>query len=187
MINHESHANGVSAMMRKKADDANRKALFVDTDPQTLETIRSNAATTLKAIRKRLVMTQPQLANRMKVSFSSINHWETGHTFPRDEALLKISSLAKECGVPLIPLLTEQQQHTTDEEAVIRPPKHGKGPKPKKFRVGAMDPHQAIGFLRAFAATDFAGDHFKEPVEVVADYIARLENAIERVQQLYKS
>ena len=181
----ENSANGVAAIMRKKADNANRKALFEDTDPATLEVIRNNAATTLKAIRKRLVLTQPQLANRMKVSFSSINHWEMRITLPRDEALLKISGLAKECGVPLIPLHTEQVPHD-DDDRVIRPLPKQKGPKGKKLRKGSMTPQEALAFLEAFSKTDIGKEHFEHPVAVVVDYVTRLENALEAVQRLYE-
>ncbi len=36
----------------------------------------------IKAIRKKLNITQEQLARELNISFSTINRWENGHTTP---------------------------------------------------------------------------------------------------------
>ena len=54
---------------------------------------------TLQAIRARLDLTQEQLAERLGVSFATVNRWEGGVTTPQRAARTAIAALAVEAGV----------------------------------------------------------------------------------------
>ena len=56
-------------------------------------------APTLQAIRARLDLTQEQLAERLGVSFATVNRWEGGVTTPQRAARTAIAALAVEAGV----------------------------------------------------------------------------------------
>ena len=53
----------------------------------------------LRAIRASLDLTQEQLAERLGVSFATVNRWEGGATRPQKAARLAIAALAAEVGV----------------------------------------------------------------------------------------
>ena len=53
----------------------------------------------LRAIRSELNLTQEQLAERLGVSFATVNRWEGGGTRPQRAALAAIQALAEEAGV----------------------------------------------------------------------------------------
>ena len=55
--------------------------------------------TTLQAIRSRLDLTQEQLAERLGVSFATVNRWEGGVTKPQRAARTAIAALAAEAGI----------------------------------------------------------------------------------------
>ena len=54
---------------------------------------------TLQAIRSRLDLTQEQLAERLGVSFATVNRWEGGVTTPQRAARTAIAALAAEVGI----------------------------------------------------------------------------------------
>ena len=54
---------------------------------------------TLQAIRARLDLTQEQLAERLGVSFATVNRWEGGVTTPQRAARTAIAALAAEAGI----------------------------------------------------------------------------------------
>src|SRR5260221_7974163 len=56
-------------------------------------------AGTLRAIRSNLSLTQEQLAERLGVSFATVNRWEGGETKPQRAALDAITALAQEAQV----------------------------------------------------------------------------------------
>ncbi len=56
-------------------------------------------SSTLQAIRARLDLTQEQLAERLGVSFTTVNRWEGGTTMPQKAARTAIAALAAEAGV----------------------------------------------------------------------------------------
>ena len=56
-------------------------------------------STTLRAIRAGLDLTQEQLADRLGVSFASVNRWEGGAIMPQKAAREAIAALAVEAGV----------------------------------------------------------------------------------------
>ena len=53
----------------------------------------------LRAVRSRLNLTQEQLAERLGVSFATVNRWEGGANVPQKAAREKIALLAKEAGL----------------------------------------------------------------------------------------
>lgn len=56
---------------------------------------------TLRAIRANLNLTQEQLAERLGVSFATVNRWEGGANTPQKAALATIAALAAEAGVDM--------------------------------------------------------------------------------------
>ncbi len=56
-------------------------------------------STTLQAIRSQLDLTQEQLAERLGVSFATVNRWEGGVTMPQKAARTAIAALAAEAGI----------------------------------------------------------------------------------------
>ncbi|MEQ8640457.1 MAG: N-6 DNA methylase [Alphaproteobacteria bacterium] len=56
-------------------------------------------AATLRTIRAKLDLTQEQLAERLGVSFATVNRWEGGTTMPQKAARETISALARDAGV----------------------------------------------------------------------------------------
>ena len=56
---------------------------------------------TLRAIRASLDLTQQQLADRLGVSFTTVNRWEGGVTAPQRAARIAINALADEAGIDM--------------------------------------------------------------------------------------
>ena len=62
-------------------------------------TDRQSVSPTLQAIRARLDLTQEQLADRLGVSFATVNRWEGGVTTPQKAARTAIAAIAAEAGI----------------------------------------------------------------------------------------
>jgi type I restriction enzyme M protein len=62
-------------------------------------TTPADTAATLRAIRAQLNLTQEQLAERLGVSFATVNRWEGGTNAPQKAAREVIAALAQEAGV----------------------------------------------------------------------------------------
>ena len=60
---------------------------------------KQSISPTLQAIRARLDLTQEQLAERLGVSFATVNRWEGGVTTPQRAARTAIAALAAEAGI----------------------------------------------------------------------------------------
>ena len=58
-------------------------------------------AATLRSIRAELDLTQEQLAERLGVSFATVNRWEGGANLPQKAARATIAALAEEAGVEM--------------------------------------------------------------------------------------
>lgn len=58
-------------------------------------------ASTLRAIRANLDLTQEQLAERLGVSFATVNRWEGGANMPQKAARAAIAALAEEAGIDM--------------------------------------------------------------------------------------
>ena len=66
--------------------------------------------TTLQAIRARLDLTQEQLAERLGVSFATVNRWEGGVTTPQRAARTAIAALAAEAGIDTTELAVDETE-----------------------------------------------------------------------------
>lgn len=64
-------------------------------------------AATLRAIRASLDLTQEQLAERLGVSFATVNRWEGGSNMPQKAARATIAALAAEAGIDMDESTTE--------------------------------------------------------------------------------
>ena len=62
-------------------------------------TDRDWVSPTLRAIRAQLDLTQEQLAERLGVSYATVNRWEGGATMPQKAARTAIAALAAEAGI----------------------------------------------------------------------------------------
>ena len=60
---------------------------------------KQTVTSTLQAIRAKLDLTQEQLAERLGVSFATVNRWEGGVNMPQKAARIAISALAAETGI----------------------------------------------------------------------------------------
>ena len=65
---------------------------------------------TLRAIRASLDLTQQQLADRLGVSFTTINRWEGGVTAPQRAARIAINALAAEAGIDVAEAAVEETE-----------------------------------------------------------------------------
>ena len=90
-----------------------------------------DTAATVRAIRAALDLTQEELADRLGVSFPTVNRWEGGHTRPQRAARLAIEALAEECGV------TPGEPGAAPREAVTRVVRKRRGPRPVGAAAGA--------------------------------------------------
>ena len=68
-----------------------------------MSTQSQNAAAILRAIRDRLNLTQEALAERLQVSFATVNRWEGSSNMPQKAAKDAIFALAIEAGLNPLP------------------------------------------------------------------------------------
>ena len=76
------------------------------TDPQVIPPI-------LQAIRVKLDLTQEQLAERLGVSFATVNRWEGGVTTPQKAARTAIAALAAHTGIDTSELIIDEVESAT--------------------------------------------------------------------------
>jgi len=81
-------------------------------------TSQETASSLLLAIRSKLGLTQEQLAERLGVSFATVNRWEGGNNAPQKAALAKIKKLADDVGIG--------DEHETDATAPASARRRGK-------------------------------------------------------------
>ena len=55
----------------------------------------------IKTIRKKLFITQSELASKIDVSFASVNRWEQGHHEPTMKAKRKLAEICKENNIDM--------------------------------------------------------------------------------------
>lgn len=71
--------------------------------------------TILKNIRVFLKMSQAEFADKLSVSFATINRWENGHAIPNKLAQTKIFELCKDNNVPVYDMTISKIKSFTDE------------------------------------------------------------------------
>ena len=82
--------------------------------PMTDITDQQTIPPTLQAIRARLDLTQEQLAERLGVSFATVNRWEGGVTTPQRAARTAIAALAAEVGIDAAEPAVDQAESAAD-------------------------------------------------------------------------
>lgn len=55
----------------------------------------------IKIIRDRLFITQAELAEKIDVSFASVNRWEQGHHEPTMKAKRKLAEICRDLGIDM--------------------------------------------------------------------------------------
>lgn len=60
-----------------------------------------NYSLAIKALRKKLLITQEELASKLGVAFISVNRWENGHCEPTMKVKRKLHSLFIKNGIEL--------------------------------------------------------------------------------------
>lgn len=55
----------------------------------------------IKTIRDKLFLTQTELAEKIEVSFASVNRWEQGHHEPTMKAKRKLAQICRETGIDM--------------------------------------------------------------------------------------
>ncbi len=55
----------------------------------------------IKAIRAKMFITQTELAEKIDVSFASVNRWEQGHHEPTMKAKRKLAQICREIGIDM--------------------------------------------------------------------------------------
>jgi type I restriction enzyme M protein len=75
---------------------------------------------TLRAIRARLNLTQSQLADRLGVSFATVNRWEGGSSRPQKAAREVVAALAQEAGLDGSEIVEAPEASTAAAEVVRR-------------------------------------------------------------------
>jgi len=76
----------------------------------------------IKAVRQRLGLTQLGLAQKIGVSFASINRWENGQARPNRLAWQKILEAEQHQGIEMKPGGIQNQSPTTRYETILPPP-----------------------------------------------------------------
>ncbi len=55
----------------------------------------------INAIRAKMFITQTELAEKIDVSFASVNRWEQGHHEPTMKAKRKLAQICREIGIDM--------------------------------------------------------------------------------------
>jgi type I restriction enzyme M protein len=97
-------------------------------------TYRQDASHLLRAIRARLGLTQEQLAERLGVSFATVNRWEGGTNTPQRAAQAAIAALTEEAGLDP----GDPQGALPLGERVPRRRRHGPAPVPSTKTMEQM-------------------------------------------------
>lgn len=71
--------------------------------------------TILKNIRVFLKMSQAEFANKMSVSFATINRWENGHAIPTNMAQTNLIELCRKNSVPVYEMILSKIQETVSQ------------------------------------------------------------------------
>ena len=93
-------------------------------DAEKLVTEPRNIPATLRAIRETLDLTQEELAERLDVSFASVNRWEGGKVRPQRASREAIAALAEEVGIDWVE--AEASGVALDEGMPVRPARQRK-------------------------------------------------------------
>ena len=142
------------------------------------------ASLLLRSIRAKLALTQEQLAERLGVSFATVNRWEGGTNAPQKAALAKIQRLAEEAGVS-----EEQDAEPTRPSRGRRRAKSQDNPTTKPMEQmlwdaacsirGEKDAAKFKDYLLPLLFLKRLSDVFDDEVERLADDYGNRETALE--------
>lgn len=60
-----------------------------------------SVANEIKIIRQKALLSQRDFAERLSVTFATVNRWETGKTIPKMAAMRKIKTFCDENNIPI--------------------------------------------------------------------------------------
>lgn len=60
-----------------------------------------SVANEIKMIRQKALLSQRDFAERLSVTFATVNRWETGKTIPKMAAMRKIKTFCDENNIPI--------------------------------------------------------------------------------------
>lgn len=63
-----------------------------------------SVANEIKMIRQKALLSQRDFAERLSVTFATVNRWETGKTTPKMAAMRKIKTFCDENNIPIVDL-----------------------------------------------------------------------------------
>ena len=69
----------------------------------------------IKDIRSYLNMSQQEFADKLSVTFASVNRWENGHALPNKLAQIKLSEFCAENNVPVYEMILSKVNKAKDE------------------------------------------------------------------------
>ena len=72
----------------------------------------------VKSVRSQLGLTQQELADKLGVSFATVNRWENGKARPNIKAMKALKQYCEECGLPYEPLEKSWRENRIQEGAV---------------------------------------------------------------------
>ena len=146
---------------------------------------------TLRAIRASLDLTQEQLAERLGVSFATVNRWEGGATRPQKAAREAIAAMAAETGLDAEAVATEPTEAAADVTRRRRGP-HAKDPSTKSMEQmlwdaacsirGEKDASKFKDYLLPLLFLKRLSDVFDDEIERLGEDYGDQELALEIVE-----
>ena len=146
---------------------------------------------TLRAIRASLDLTQEQLAERLGVSFATVNRWEGGATRPQKAARETIAAMAAETGLDAEAVATEPTEAAADVTRRRRGP-HPKDPSTKSMEQmlwdaacsirGEKDAAKFKDYLLPLLFLKRLSDVFDDEIERLGEEYVDQELALEIVE-----
>ena len=146
---------------------------------------------TLRAIRASLDLTQEQLAERLGVSFATVNRWEGGTTRPQKAAREAIAAMAAETGLDAEAVATEPTEAAADVTRRRRGP-HAKDPSTKSMEQmlwdaacsirGEKDASKFKDYLLPLLFLKRLSDVFDDEIERLGEDYGDQELALEIVE-----
>lgn len=121
----------------------------------------------LKKIRERSSLSQMEMADKLGVSFATINRWENGHVLPNNLAQMKLYEFCEKHSFPLFDYITQKIQNTAanielDKNRILL--YHGS-------KSGLSGPLVPVSRDRCdFGSGFYLGDNPAQPLTLVCDF-----------------
>lgn len=151
----------------------------------------------LRSIRANLDLTQEQLADRLGVSFATVNRWEGGHSKPQKAPQIAIFTLAEEAGLiegktPLLTPTDAAQRVTSRRTRAARDPKHDPTTTKSMEQMlwgaacsirGEKDAAKFKDYLLPLVFIKRLSDVFDDEVGRIADEYGNTQMALELIEE----